>query len=116
MESKTDRLKSCCITDDEQFKIKWNQIVDNWDGREREWIESLRRQGVKAAHPDDGWVDRKINKVSFCYPQFNDGVKGGDIIALGNHLKHRLVKVWLVKPWKIQFCDNAVDYFFKEKI
>lgn len=33
-------------------------------GRERdEWIDALRKAGVKAAHPDDGWVDRVSNRV-----------------------------------------------------
>jgi len=49
----------------------------------QDWISKLKSQGVKAAHPNDGWVDRENNVVRFAYPQFNDGVKVGDTIVLG---------------------------------
>lgn len=62
------------------------------------WIDGLRRLGVKAAHPDDGHVERdrsqKTDFVSFSsYVHFNDGVKMGDLIALGwpNHYRVRVV-------------------------
>lgn len=66
--------------------------------REREWdqwawVADLRSRGVKAAHPDDGWVDRKKNRVVLCYPQFNLGLEVGDLIALGWPDKWRLVRV-----------------------
>lgn len=61
--------------------------------RECDWIDSLREQGVKAAHPDDGWVDRDENKVHLAYPQFNDGLTVGDLLALGWDDKWRLVRV-----------------------
>lgn len=63
------------------------------------WIAALRAAGVKAAHPDDGWVDRECNTVFFCYPQFDDGVAVGDLIALGwpqwgsRKPQHRIVRV-----------------------
>lgn len=63
------------------------------------WIAALRAAGVKAAHPDDGWVDRECNTVFFCYPQFDDGVAVGDLIALGwpqwgsKKPQHRIVRV-----------------------
>lgn len=61
---------------------------------ERDWIADLRKDGVKAAHPDDGWVDRERNKVHLCYPQFNDGLKVGDLLALGWPRTHtRIVRV-----------------------
>jgi hypothetical protein len=47
------------------------------------WIEELRFRGVKAAHPDDGWVLRESNEVTLTYPQFNDGLCVGDLLALG---------------------------------
>ena len=63
------------------------------------WIAALRAAGVRAAHPDDGWVDREENTVYFCYPQFDDGVAVGDLIALGwpqwgsEKPQHRVVRV-----------------------
>lgn len=77
----------------------WHRVCDDMDREEREWIESLRAQGVKAAHPDDGWVDRERNAVTFTYPQFNDGAGVGDLIALGwpQHMhkqpQHRIVRL-----------------------
>lgn len=50
---------------------------------ESEWVDDLRRRGVKAAHPDDGWVDRENDTVQLVYPQFNDRPSIGDRIALG---------------------------------
>ena len=51
--------------------------------QEREWIADLRARGVKAAHPDDGWVDRDRNRLHLAYPQFNDSLLVGDLLALG---------------------------------
>jgi len=62
--------------------------------KEREdWIAQLRRQGVAAAHPDDGWVNREKNEVYFAYTRFNDGVDIGSRVALGWHDKYRIVKI-----------------------
>jgi hypothetical protein len=58
-------------------------IDQDMNRQEREWVEHLRARGVKAAHPDDGWVDRQKNTVQFAYPHFNDRPSVGDVIALG---------------------------------
>lgn len=69
-------------------------IDDHTAQREREWIAGLRAQGVKAAHPDDGWVDRERNLVHLAYPQFNDGLGVGDLLALGwSDDRMRIVRV-----------------------
>ena len=64
------------------------------EDEERLWIAQLRSIGIKAAHPDDGWVKRDRSKyhdfVQFCYPQFDDGVQVGDRIALGWHDRYRV--------------------------
>lgn len=52
------------------------------------WVASLRKAGVKAAHPDDGWVDRQRNTVRFNYPHFFDDPHIGDLVALGNPKYH----------------------------
>ena len=64
---------------------------------ERKWVRHLRRVGVKAAHPDDGWVDREANTVTFSCPQFNDNPHVGDLIALGRPEDWRLVRVTKVR-------------------
>jgi len=74
-------------------------IACNMEREQNSWITALRAAGVKAAHPDDGWVNREHNTVFFCYPQFDDGVEIGDLIALGwpqwgsKKPRHRIVRV-----------------------
>ncbi|MEO6146544.1 MAG: hypothetical protein ABIT70_05725 [Sulfuriferula sp.] len=72
-----------CVSGDQQFVAVWHQICDKQAADERELIAGLRKAGFKAAHPNDGWVNRKDCEVYFAYPQFNDGAKGGDLVMLG---------------------------------
>lgn len=72
----------------------WMRIGREMEAEKKAWIADLRAYGVKAAHPNDGWVDREKHEVFLCYPQFNDGVTVGDTIALGSPgRKTLLVKV-----------------------
>lgn len=61
----------------------WVDSVNKAQTAEGEWIKRLKVEGYKAAHPNDGWVDRKENKIHLCYPQFNDGLQVGDKMMLG---------------------------------
>ena len=72
-----------CVQGDHPFVAHAHAIVDKMKAEEEQWIEDLRKQGFKAAHPNDGWVDRERKEVHLQYPQFNDGVKQGDRIMLG---------------------------------
>ena len=103
-----DDLKRCYIGNDPKFGELWNSICDEQSATERRWVAQLRFAGIKAAHPDDGWVDRKKNEVFLCYPQFNDGLQVGDRLALGSADHHRIVVVtgmriggalWNVNLW-----------------
>ena len=76
---------------------RWAEICHEDDRKEDKWIESLRAEGVKAAHPDDGWVDREADSVHFAYARFDDGVNVGDMIALGCADKWRIVTVTEIK-------------------
>ena len=62
----------------------WVDSVNNAQKSESEWIKRLKREGYKAAHPNDRWVNRKDNKIHLCYPQFNDGLQVGDNIMFGS--------------------------------
>ena len=95
-------------------------IIERWDrvAKERgiaaaQWIRFLRQIGVKAAHPDDGWVNRDNNSVFFCYPQFNDKPKAGDLICLGSHYEkdNRIVRV---TDRKKSIISRSVTYYFEE--
>lgn len=83
---------NCVVnTSDPEFARTWNQVCADHKRAEDAWIARLRRHGVKAAHPDDGWVDRASNSLQFVYPQFNDGARVGDIVALGWPDRYRIV-------------------------
>jgi hypothetical protein len=64
------------------------QIFDN-----EQWIKLLYKKGYKAAHPDDGWVNRKDNYVQLSHPHFVLHIEVGDLIALGTPINYRTVKV-----------------------
>ncbi len=95
-------------------------FVSSWDAgcradhvNERLWIAKLRNLGIKAAHPDDGWVDREENKLTFAYPQFNDGVEVGDLVCLGwAGQRSRVMKITAVK--RSDFFDSLVYYYFEQ--
>ncbi len=97
------------------FVALFANICNDMERDKEAWIASLRAAGVKAAHPDDGWVNRKDNYVQFVYPQFNDGAKAGDLVALGRPQwesakpQHRIVRlvefhsrIFGVGSWKFE--------------
>ena len=70
------------------------RIDAHMQGEAADATRYLREQGVKAAHPDDGWVNREKNTVRLEYPLFNDKPQVGDLIGLGQPWKtYRLVRV-----------------------
>jgi hypothetical protein len=69
--------------------------------KEQAWADDLIRRGVKAAHPDDGWVNREENTVTFAYPRFDHSPAAGDVIALGDPDKFRLVRVTDTRYWGV---------------
>lgn len=80
--------------------------------QERAWVEQLRTSGIRAAHPDDGWVNRDENKIHLAYPQFNDGIGIGALVALGSPSgKTRIVRITgtsenrfaFERPWYFHF-------------
>jgi hypothetical protein len=72
-----------CVTGNPEMVSLWRRICDEADEQERQWIANLRAAGFKAAHPNDGWVDRGKNEVYLAYPQFNDGAEIGDLVMIG---------------------------------
>jgi hypothetical protein len=69
--------------------------IDRMEAKENEWIKALQAQGIKAAHPDDGWVNRAENYITLCYPSFDDGLEVGSKLVLGSSLrdKYRVVEI-----------------------
>ena len=53
---------------------------------ENKRISYFRSINIKAAHPDDGWVDRENNTVILEYPIFQDEISVGDKIVLYENL------------------------------
>ena len=75
------------------------QIDAEIAAEKREWIADLRARHVRAAHPDDGWVDREANTVRLIYPQYSDDVEVGALLALGSPgSKTRIVRITAIEP------------------
>lgn len=90
-------------------------IENRMQAQEGDWIAKLRAAGVKAAHPDDGWVHRTDDPcVHLEYPSFNDGVGVGDLIALGWGWdpKYRIVRVTRIEETSPMF--GLRHYHFEE--
>lgn len=91
-----------------RFVQGYYEIVAQRKLDEQDWVKELRAQGVKACHPNDGWVDRENNKIHLCYPLFNDGVGVGDKIMLGwvnDKKSHRLIEVTEIE-------DRFMTYYY----
>jgi len=99
-----------CQSDNIDLITSWDNIVNKQKKNENDWISMLRSKGIKAAHPDDGWVDRNLNKAYLPYPQFNDGVREGDLIALGWSNKWRIVKIT-----KVEETMFGMKYYWSRK-
>ena len=76
-----------------EFVERFNASCLRTQEAENLWIAELRARDVQAAHPDDGWIDDKTITLALVYPQFNDGAKQGDLIALGTPENYRLVRL-----------------------
>ena len=109
----TTDLKNC-IDPNSQFAAQWYQICNDSDNKKRAFIETLRAAGFKAAHPNDGWVDRQNNTIILCYPRFNDGLGVGDSMMIGSHYDSPEE----LRPVKIVAIDNTmfgtVRYSFED--
>lgn len=82
----------------ESFAAHLGTIMRKRDEAERAWRKNLFSEGIAATHPDDGWVDRSANTVNFCYPHINGKLKPGSLVALGDHEKHRIVRLIHFRP------------------
>lgn len=80
-------------TSNPNIQNRWIKICKEGQKKHDDWIIFLRKNNISAAHPDDGWIDRKNNRIHFAYPAFNDGIKNGSLVAIGNSDKYRIVKI-----------------------
>lgn len=78
---------------DPRLVSQWRSICLDAQARLDEWRAALRAAGIKAAHPNDGWVDREALTVIMVYPDFDDGAGVGDVIALGWPDNYRLAVI-----------------------
>jgi len=72
-----------CKSTNPEFQQVWRDACNKQIEDERIWVKNLRSAGIKAAHPNDGWVDRDKNTITLMYPQFNDNAGVGSLIMLG---------------------------------
>lgn len=76
-------IRNCMIGGKPEDRLLWNSICDDMESEKAKWVSELRKSGFKAAHPNDGWVDREKKELHFAYPHFNDGAGVGDLVMLG---------------------------------
>jgi hypothetical protein len=86
--SGTHRFRSkdgLCTSADPDAIALWDRIGDRMESEQVSWSGLLREMGVKAEHPDDGWVRRNAEpqSVEFSYARFDLKPQVGDLIALG---------------------------------
>jgi hypothetical protein len=71
--------------------------------------EDARKQGAKALHPDDGWVERDKGKIRLQYPFWRiRPIEVGDLIAVTNYQSFELLKV-------TRTTDDRDVFFFEAK-
>jgi hypothetical protein len=87
------RLMSCVAHGATECMAIYRGVASQMQDEQDDWVSRLRACGVKAAHPDDGWVNRQENTVTLQYPQYDDGAGVGDLVALGWPYGHRLVRL-----------------------
>lgn len=87
------------------------------DAEIQAWIDKLRAQGIKAAHPDDGHIDLHDREVHFANSYYNDDARIGDKVVLGApDGRQRLVRLigvrnnpfssWDSTYWKFEILDE----------
>jgi hypothetical protein len=75
--------EDCLIGGSASDQALWKSVCKEVDDLNKKWVDKLRQEGFKAAHPNDGWVDRENNKFELAYPHFDDGIEVGDKVMLG---------------------------------
>lgn len=95
----------------ESFYTTFANVVSEDKRKTREWIDCLRSKGIRAAHPDDGWVNRDTNEVILTYPYFGKILEIGDSIALGDYREYRIVHVTNIREG---YVGNLKYYKFAE--
>ena len=83
--------------------------------KRRRWESRLYARGVSATHPDDGWVDRKKNRVVLCYPQVFRQLCPGSIVVLGTPDEHRAVRLVSFHIW-LSGIQNAHGFWKFEEL
>lgn len=101
-------------SNDKNAIATWDSIGEKVASEEATWIATLRSLGIKAAHPDDGWVDREENYVVFAYPYFNDEPQVGDLIVLGYLFNNGNRVVQVTKKRVRGVLSSVTRYYFKE--
>jgi hypothetical protein len=93
------QMLAACQTSNATFRQTWIDVCNNYKANEAKWVAMLKEKGYKAAHPDDGWVNRVANEVRFVYPQFKYKLQPGDLVALGNSDRFRTVIITGSRPF-----------------
>jgi hypothetical protein len=107
-----DNLMTTTNPDNYQHVVSYNQICEDYKSNKDSWIQSLKDQGYKAAHPNDGWVDREKNTVQFVYPHFNLCPQIGDKIMLGWHSESNNITAEVISIQEKGITHRYIEYGF----
>lgn len=102
-------MKDLIRSSNPEVVASWHQICDAQEREKTRWVADLRKCGFKAAHPNDGWVDREKNTLQFVYPHFDDGAGVDDLVMLGQSF----TKPGELRPIRL---TGTVKSFFSAKI
>ncbi|TET74376.1 MAG: hypothetical protein E3J43_09945 [Candidatus Heimdallarchaeota archaeon] len=108
-----DGLLTTSNPDNFHHVVSYNQICREHENEKTAWIKELREQGFKAAHPNDGWVDRKNDSFQLGYPQFDDGIAVGDKVMLGFKKGDCELPVKVIRIESSKFFPELITYHFK---
>ena len=92
----------------DSFFETWSAVIEESRLKERAWISHLLDMGVKAAHRNDGWVDREKHLIALVYPFFYHSIAIGDLIAIGDPDEYFLARITGVVERRL--CDPQWEY------
>jgi len=80
------------------FLATYDRVCRERSQRQSDWVFRMRCLGVAIITPDDGWVDRQRHTVAPpSYANLVERAAVGDLIALGNFERWRIVQITRVE-------------------
>lgn len=78
------------------------------------WRKEMRDQGAAATQHDDGWINQHPDWLHLCEPHIRGIIEPGAIIAIGDHEKHRFVRLLGFKKWVLSTDPTWGDWTYEK--